>query len=53
MSLPVIQVAVGICIALTIALAYAVVRYLTQPSETIERRNGSAPSTSRGERRIG
>jgi hypothetical protein len=38
MSLPVIQVAVGVCIALAIVLAYAVVRYMTQPSDTIERR---------------
>jgi hypothetical protein len=31
MSEPVIQVAVGICIALAIALIYAFVRYSTQP----------------------
>jgi hypothetical protein len=34
MSEPVIQVAVGICIALTIALGYGVVWYLTQPPDT-------------------
>jgi hypothetical protein len=35
MGEPVIQVAVGVCIALGIALIYAVVWYLTQPPDTI------------------
>jgi hypothetical protein len=35
MSEPVIQVAVGICIALAIALGYAVVWYLTHPPDTV------------------
>lgn len=39
MSLPVVQVAVGVCIALIIAVGYAMVRYLTQPPDTIERRH--------------
>jgi hypothetical protein len=38
MSLPVVQVAVGICIALAIVLAYAFLRYMNQPSDMIERR---------------
>jgi peptidoglycan/LPS O-acetylase OafA/YrhL len=48
MNLPVIQVAVGVCIALAIALAYAVFRYMTQPPEAIGRRS-PAPSTGRDE----
>jgi hypothetical protein len=35
MSEPVIQVAVGICIALAIALIYAFVWYATQPPDKI------------------
>jgi hypothetical protein len=35
MSEPVIQVAVGICVALAIALGYAFVWYLTKPPDTI------------------
>ena len=33
MSEPVIQVAVGVCIALAIALIYAMGRYLSQPPD--------------------
>jgi hypothetical protein len=34
MGEPVIQVAVGICVALAIALGYAVVWYFMQPPDT-------------------
>jgi hypothetical protein len=35
MSEPVIQVAVGVCVALGIALIFAVAWYLTNPPDTI------------------